>query len=90
MNEEREPDVTETKKAEPLPFVVEPKLVGHLGPVDELLRPDPPVHRVVARGGAQVLGDRDDVRAGLVEVAEGLLDLVVLLAHTEDEVGLGH
>ena len=43
--------------------------VGVLGPVHELLRLDPPVDRVVQRGRAQVLRDREDVAAGVVQVA---------------------
>jgi hypothetical protein len=43
----------------------------------------------VVLGRAEVLGDREDVAAGVVQVADRRLDLVVLLAHAEDEVGLG-
>ena len=57
---------------------------------DELLRLDPPLHRVVTHARAQVLGDREQVGAGLVQVAHGGADLVPLLAHAEDEVRLGH
>jgi hypothetical protein len=58
--------------------------------VHELLRLDPPVDGVVSRARTEVLRDGDDVRAGFVEVAQGPLDLMVLLAHAEDEIGLGH
>ena len=39
--------------------------------------------------GAQVLRDREDVAARIVKVANRLLDLVLLLAHAQDEIGLG-
>ena len=68
---------------------LEPQVGRDVGPVHELLRLDPPVDRVVLGGGAQVLGDREDVAARVVQVADGLLDLGVLLAHAQDEVALG-
>jgi hypothetical protein len=40
------------------------------------------------RGRAQVLRDRDDVGAGVVQVLQRLHDLLRLLAHAEDEVRL--
>jgi hypothetical protein len=36
--------------------------------------------------GRSVLGDGEDVAAGVVEVLDGGLDLVFALAHPEDEV----
>ena len=38
--------------------------------------------------GPQVLGDRDDVGSGVVQVLQRLADLGALLAHPEDEVRL--
>ena len=46
------------------------------------------VDREVPGRRAQVLGDRDDVGAGVVEVLQRLHDLFGLLAHAEDEVRL--
>src|SRR5689334_22182353 len=54
----------------------EAHLLGGLRVLDELLGLHPPLHRVVARGGAQVLGDRDDLAARLVQVGERRGDLV--------------
>ncbi len=56
----------------------------------ELLRPDPPLDRVVPHRRAQVLGDGDDLAAGVVQVAQRLADLIAGLAHAEDQVRLGH
>src|SRR3954451_12913809 len=56
---------------------------------DELLGLDPPDDRVVPDAGPQVLGDRQQVAAGLVQRLHGLHDLVRLLAHAQDQVGLG-
>ncbi|CAI7642649.1 unnamed protein product [Penicillium discolor] len=42
----------------------------------------------MTRGRAEVLGDGDDVAAGIVEVLQRLDDLLRLLAHAEDEVRL--
>ena len=44
---------------------------------------------MVTQGGAQVLGDRDDLAAGVVKVLERLRDLFAGLAHAQDQVGLG-
>src|SRR5665647_1794373 len=65
-------------------------LLSQIGPLDELLRLDPTIDRVVARRRPEILGDRDQVGAGVVEVAQGLLDLMFLLAHAQYQVGLGH
>ena len=43
----------------------------------------------MALGRAQVLRDRDDLAAGLVQVAQRVGDLVRRLAHAEDQVRLG-
>ena len=67
----------------------EPEPLGLRGQLDELLRAHPAVHRVVPHGRAQVLGDRDEVAAGLVQLGERLDDLVGGLAHAEDQVRLG-
>src|SRR5690606_33280734 len=67
----------------------EPDLLREVRPVHELLRLDPPVDRVVQLRGTEVLRDRQDVAAGVVQVVQRCLDLVVLLAHAEDQVGLG-
>ena len=56
--------------------------------VHEFLGFDPAVHGQVPFGGAQVLGDGDQVAAGGVEVAEGLGDFVAGFAHAQDEVDL--
>ena len=57
--------------------------------LDELLGLDPALHRVVAHRRPQVLGDGDDVAAGLVKVGQRGAHLVRRLTHAEDEVGLG-
>ena len=43
-----------------------------LAQLDELLRLDPPLDRVMPRRRAQVLGDRDEVAAGVVQVTQRL------------------
>src|SRR3954447_26128587 len=63
--------------------------LGLLAEADELLRLDPADDGVVARRGPQVLGDREQVAAGLVQRLHRLDDLVRLLAHAQDQVGLG-
>src|ERR1035437_3051188 len=65
-------------------------LLSQVGPPDELLRLDPAVDRMVTRRRPQVLGDRDQVGTGVVQVAQGLRDLVLFFAHAQDQVGLGH
>src|SRR6478672_4715935 len=67
----------------------EPDALGLGGEADELLRLDPADDRVVPGGGAQVLGDREQVAAGVVQRLHRLDHLVRLLAHAQDEVGLG-
>src|ERR1035441_10547509 len=62
---------------------------GLLGQLVELRRGHPAVDRVVTRGGAQVLGDRQQLAAGRAEVRHRPADLVPLLAHAQDEAGLG-
>ena len=57
--------------------------------VEELLGAYPPIHRQVPRRGPQVLRDRDDVGAGVVQVVQRLADLGPILAHAQDEIGLG-
>src|SRR5690606_21580909 len=59
------------------------------GQLHELLGLHPPLDRVVAGAGPQVLGDRDELAAGGVQVPQGLGDLLAGLAHAEDQVGLG-
>src|SRR6478609_11344065 len=54
----------------------EADLVGLGLELDELLRLDPPLDGVVPGGGADVLGDGDQLAAGLVEVAQRLADLL--------------
>ena len=54
----------------------------------ELLGRDPPVDRQVERGRLQVLAHRQDVAAGLDEVAHRGGDLVRSLAHPQDQVRL--
>src|SRR5882757_2326304 len=68
----------------------EAKSLGELRVLDEFLGLDPPLHRVVAHRGPQVLRDGDDVAAGLVEIRQRDVHLVGRLAHAEDEVALGH
>ena len=41
------------------------------------------------RAGAQVLGEGNDVTASIVQIAQRLVNLVVGLAHTQNQVGLG-
>src|SRR5690606_2260410 len=60
------------------------------GQLHELLRLHPPDHRVVAGSGAQILGDRDQLAPGLVQVPQRPRDLRALLAHAQDQVRLGH
>ena len=62
--------------------------LGLLLELDELLRLHPAVDGQVPRRRAQVLRDRDDVGAGVVEVLQRLDDLLGLFAHAEDEVRL--
>ena len=59
----------------------EADLLGLRLQLDELLRLDPALDRVVARRRPQVLGDRDQLAAGVVQVAQRLADLGALLAH---------
>src|SRR5579875_2118210 len=66
----------------------EADLQGLFAEFDELLGLDPALDRVVPRRRAQVLGDRQQVAAGRVQVGQGLADLVPLLAQAEDQVGL--
>ena len=54
--------------------------------LDELLGLDPALDRVVARRRAQVLGDRDDLAARVVQVVQRGGDLVGGLAHAQDQV----
>src|SRR6202000_374818 len=67
----------------------EAESLGVLRELDELLRPDPAVHRVMARRGAQVLGDGDDVAARGVQIGQGGAHLVGGFTEAEDEVALG-
>src|SRR5690242_4594600 len=67
----------------------ETDLLGLLAQLDELVGLDPPGHRVVLGGGPQVLRDRDELAAGVVEILQRLADLVALLAHAQDQVRLG-
>src|SRR5690242_18876878 len=67
----------------------EADLVGLGLELDELLGLDPPLDGVVAHRGAEVLGDGDQLAAGVVQVAQRLADLLAGLAHAEDQVGLG-
>ena len=67
----------------------EADLVGLVLELDELLGLDPPLDRVVPHGRAEVLGDGDQLAAGVVQVAQRLADLLAGLAHAEDQVGLG-
>ena len=66
-----------------------PRPFGELLVLDELLGLDPALDRVVAQRRPQVLGDGDDVAAGVVQIAQRGAHLVGCLAHAEDEVGLG-
>ena len=67
----------------------EADVVGLVLELDELLGLDPPLDRVVPLGRAEVLGDGEQVAAGVVQVAHRLADLLAGLAHAEDEVALG-
>src|SRR5690606_9649681 len=67
----------------------EADLLGLLLELDELLWLDPAIDWVVARGGAEVLRDGDDVGTGVVQVTQRLAHLSRLLAHAEDEIRLG-
>src|SRR5699024_6681926 len=62
----------------------EADLLGGVGQCDELLRLDPAIDRVMQLRGPHVLGDGDDVAAGLVQPLERFEDLVVGLTHAED------
>src|SRR3546814_13696391 len=42
---------------------------------------------LVSGGGAQVLGDRDDVRPGVAEILQRLHDLLGLFSHPQAAVG---
>src|SRR3954454_9685994 len=68
----------------------ETDLLGLRGHLDELLGADPALDGVVPRRGAEVLRDRHQIAAGLLQVAERPGDLLAGLAHAEDEVRLGH
>ncbi|EGJ77981.1 putative lipoyl synthase [Streptomyces sp. Tu6071] len=63
-------------------------LLGLLLQLHELVRLDPALDGVVPGRGAQVLRDRDQLAARLVQVAQCLADLLAGLAHAEDEVRL--
>src|SRR6266566_1938015 len=67
----------------------EPEFGRLLPQFHELLGLDPALHRMVPRGGPEVLGDGQQVTAGPAQVLHGLGDLVPLLAQPEDQVGLG-
>ncbi len=67
----------------------EPDRLGGVGVLDELFGLDPPLHGVVPRRRPQVLGDGEDVAAGVVQVVHRLGDLLGRLAHAEDQVRLG-
>src|SRR5262245_23159695 len=60
---------------------------GLLAKRDELLWPHSPRHGMVSRGGAEVLGDRQQLAARRVQVAHDLRHLDPFLAETEDQVG---
>ena len=67
----------------------EADVVGLVLELDELLGLDPPLDGVVPLGRPQVLGDGEQVAAGVVQVAHRLADLLAGLAHAEDQVALG-
>src|SRR5665648_933831 len=62
-------------------------LLRQVRPPDELLRLDPTVDRVVARRRPQILRDGDEIGASVVQVLQRLLDLTLVLAHAQDQVG---
>src|SRR5262249_16367492 len=62
---------------------------GVLGELDELLGPHPAFDRVVTRRRAQILGDGDDVAAGITQVGQGGAHLIGGFTQAEDEVALG-
>src|SRR4051794_17445924 len=67
----------------------EAHLLGLRLEAHELLGLDPPDDRVVPDAGPQVLGDGQQVAARVVQGLHGLDALVRLLAHAQDQVGLG-
>src|SRR3954470_15055054 len=67
----------------------EADLLGFVLEVHEFLGFDPAVHGQVPFGRAQVLGDGDQVAAGLVQVLQGFADFFAGFTHAQDEVGLG-
>ena len=66
----------------------EAHVISSLGVCHELLRAHPTLDRVVHGGRAQVLGNREDIGASLAQVTHGLHDLLLGLAHAQDQVGL--
>src|SRR5690242_15831488 len=54
---------------------------GELFVFDEFLGLDPPLHRVVAHRRPQILGDRDDIAAGGMQIDERGAHLIGRLAH---------
>jgi hypothetical protein len=50
---------------------------------------NPTFHWMVSRTWPQVLGDRDQFTASSVQIDEGLIDLLVGLAHAQNQVALG-
>src|SRR5699024_2180447 len=57
---------------------------------DEVRRFHPPGDRMVPGRGTQVLSDRDEIAPGIVQILQRRDDLLVGLAHAEDEVRLRH
>src|SRR5699024_7386902 len=67
----------------------EAHLLGDPGQLEEFLGFHPAIDGVVQLRGPQVLGDGDDVAAGLTQPLEGADDLLGGLAHPQDQVRLG-
>src|SRR5680860_321290 len=68
----------------------EADLLGLGRHLHELLRLDPPLDGVVARGRAEVLGDGDQLATRSVQVDQGLVDLLAGLAHAQDQVAVSY
>src|SRR6187401_35923 len=56
---------------------------------DKLFGLDPALDRMMARRRPEVLRNRDNLDAGVVEIGERFADLRTGLAHAENQIGLG-
>src|SRR5215207_8706854 len=69
--------------------VPEAELHADLVEAPELVRRDVSIERDVAFGGPEVLTEREDVHVHRPEILHDRDDLLVGLAHTEDDAGFG-